>query len=43
MEAKVNSRYEVIIPKTFRDKYNIHPGDYIELIKGKDGIIIKKI
>ena len=43
IEAKVNSRYEVIIPKILSDKYHIHPGDYVELIKGKDKILIKKI
>jgi len=30
--AKVTSKYQVTVPKTIAEKYNIHPGDHIDWV-----------
>lgn len=40
-KAQVSTRGQIAIPKTIKDKMNIHEGDYIVFIEEDNKIIIK--
>ena len=42
IKVKVNKKGEIIIPKIFRDKYNILPRDEVFISKDNQKIIIEK-
>ncbi|MHA1698029.1 MAG: AbrB/MazE/SpoVT family DNA-binding domain-containing protein [Promethearchaeota archaeon] len=39
--GKISTKGQITIPKDFRDKLNVKPGDEVIIINTKDGILIK--
>ena len=40
-KTRISTKGQVTIPKQFRDKFNIHPGDEVVLMMTDEGILIK--
>ncbi len=40
MKAKIYPKGQVVLPKIFRDYFNLKPGDYVEVRKEKDFVKI---
>lgn len=42
IQRKIDNLGRIVLPKEFRELYNIKEGDFIEIIPTKRGILIKK-
>jgi len=42
-KMKVYQKGQIVIPASFRKKYNIEIGDYLDVVPTKNGILIKKV
>ena len=43
INVKVGLKGQIVIPKVFRDEYNISPGDEIVLMENSNNLVIEKI
>lgn len=41
--SRMTIKGQVTIPKTFRDRLGLHPGDAVEFVEEADGVRLKKL
>ena len=40
--TRITEQGQTTIPKRFREKYNLEPGDEVVWFEGEDGIVVRK-